>query len=67
MTASHATSNTKPPSDSMTTCPIRSALTTLIASCEEALDRRWDRSDDGFEAMIQVAERALASLDEVHS
>jgi hypothetical protein len=33
-------------------------LARLIASCEEALDGRWDRSDDGFSAMIDDAETA---------
>ena len=41
------------------------ALRTLVASCEEALDGRWDRSDDGFHDMIEVAERAIAKLAEV--
>ena len=45
----------------------RAALETLRSSCEEALDGRWDRSDDGFEAMIEVAERAIATLGEVRS
>lgn len=44
---------------------VRAALATLVASCEEALDGRWDRSDDGFDDMITVAERAIALLDEV--
>lgn len=48
-------------------CAIREALTTLVTSCEEALDGRWDRTDDGFKAMIEIAERALAALDEVRS
>lgn len=47
--------------------PVRAALQILIASCEEALDGRWDRSDHGFEAMIDVAERAIDKLDEVQS
>lgn len=45
----------------------RAALETLRSSCEEALDGRWDRSDDGFEAMIEVADRAIAKLGEVRS
>lgn len=45
----------------------RAALETLRSSCEEALDGRWDRSDGGFEAMIEVAERAIAKLGEVRS
>lgn len=49
------------------TCTIRDALTRLVASCEEALDGRWDRTDDGFVDMIAVAERAIAKLDEVGS
>lgn len=38
---------------------LRDALQTLIASCEEALDGRWDRGDDGFADMIEVARAAL--------
>lgn len=45
----------------------RAALETLRSSCEEALDGRWDRSDDGFKDMIEVAERAIARLGEVRS
>ena len=30
-------------------------LSTLKSSCEEALDGTWDRSDDGFEAMLAPA------------
>ena len=41
------------------------ALRTIVASCEEALDGRWDRSDDGFHDMIEIAERAIAKLGEV--
>lgn len=44
---------------------MRDALTRLVASCEEALDGRWDRTDDGFEAMRDDAELALSKLDEV--
>ena len=46
---------------------VRVALRTLASSCEEALDGSWDRSDHGFEDMIEVAERAIAKLDEVRS
>jgi hypothetical protein len=45
----------------------REALTLLVASCEEALDGRWDRSDDGFDSMIEIANRAIDKLDEVQS
>lgn len=48
-------------------CTIREALTILVSSCEEALDGSWDRSDDGFEAMIEVGDRAIAKLDGVRS
>lgn len=37
-------------------------LAILKASCEEALDGTWDRSDDGFEAMITIIEKLEALL-----
>lgn len=43
------------------------ALRTIVESCEEALDGRWDRRDDGFHDMIELAERAIAMLGEVRS
>lgn len=49
---------------SIDTC-LGEALRTIVASCEEALDGRWDRSDDGFQDMIEIAERAIAKLAEV--
>jgi hypothetical protein len=53
-----------PAPKSVDTC-LGEALRTIVASCEEALDGRWDRSDDGFHDMIELAERAIAKLGEV--
>lgn len=40
-------------------------LKTLRMSCKEALSGEWDRSDDGFEAMITSIDDALAVAGEV--
>ena len=32
-------------------------LSILKLSCEEALDETWDKSDDGFEAMIDIIDQ----------
>ena len=42
---------------------VADTLRILIASCEEALSGEWDRSDDGFEDMIELAKRALAESE----
>ena len=42
---------------------VADTLRILIASCEEALTGEWDRSDDGFEDMIELAKRALAESE----
>ena len=42
---------------------VEDTLRILITSCEEALSGEWDRSDDGFEDMIELAKRALAESE----
>ena len=42
---------------------VADTLRILITSCEEALSGEWDRSDDGFEDMIELAKRALAESE----
>ncbi len=37
-------------------------LNVLKLSCEEALDETWDKSDDGFEAMIDVIDELIEKL-----
>ena len=32
-------------------------LNVLKLSCEEALDETWDKSDEGFEAMIDIIDQ----------
>jgi len=39
--------------------PVKEELQTLQKSCEEALDETWDRSDDGFQAMIDNIDTIL--------
>ena len=39
-------------------------LERLRLDCEMALDQRWDKGDDGFRAMIDSIDAALASLPE---
>ena len=39
--------------------PLAETLRILIASCEEALSVTWDRSDSGFQDMIDLANLAI--------
>ena len=41
------------------TTPLVDALITLQEDAEWALEGRWDRSDDGFEAQIQLINRVI--------
>ena len=34
-------------------------IATVKKSCEEALDDKWDRSDEGFVAMLDDCNRAI--------
>ncbi len=43
---------------------LRNSVLTTIDCCEEALDGRWDRSDDGFVAMRDDLAYWLAKLKE---
>ena len=43
--------------------PIAGTLRILMTSCEEALSGAWDKSDSGFEDMIELASRALANWE----
>jgi len=36
----------------------------MAKCCEEALNDDWDRSDDGFEAMLQQCQEAIAAATE---
>jgi hypothetical protein len=40
-----------------------SALASIAQSCRDALEGRWDRSDDGFTAMLDEAEAALRASE----
>ncbi len=41
------------------TTPLVDALITLQEDAEWALDDRWDRSDDGFKAQVELIENVL--------
>jgi hypothetical protein len=41
------------------TIPLVDALITLQEDAEWALDDRWDRSDDGFKAQVELIENVL--------
>lgn len=41
---------------------IKATLETLYASCHEALTGDWDKSDDGFEAMMYSIEELAEKL-----
>jgi hypothetical protein len=43
--------------------PMMEALKTLRASCQEALSDDWNRTDDGFEAMIESIDDALRAAE----
>ena len=43
--------------------PIAETLRVLMTSCEEALSGAWDKSDGGFEDMIELASRALGNWE----
>ena len=43
--------------------PLAETLRILRTSCEEALSGAWDKSDGGFEDMIELASRALANWE----
>jgi len=43
---------------------LRACVLTTIESCEEALDGRWDRSDDGFIAMRDDLAYWMAALQQ---
>lgn len=38
-------------------------LNILKTSCEEALDETWDKSDEGFEAMIYIIDELIEKLE----
>ena len=38
------------------------ALQEIAACCDDALSGEWDRSDDGFEAMLDTVREALAAV-----
>lgn len=38
-------------------------LNILKLSCQEALDETWDKSDDGFEAMINIIDQIAEKLE----
>ncbi len=40
------------------------ALKLLKSDCEMALSGNWDRSDEGFVAMLEMAEAAIAETEE---
>lgn len=63
-----ATTGSRSPRDTVRRIALaRRELTTLIASCREALDGRWSRCDEGFAAILESAERARAALKGVRS
>ena len=43
--------------------PLAETLRILRTSCEEALSEAWDKSDGGFEDMIDLASRAIGNWD----
>ena len=43
--------------------PLAETLRILRTSCEEALSEAWDKSDGGFEDMIELASRALENWE----
>ena len=43
--------------------PLAETLRILMISCEEALSEAWDKSDGGFEDMIELVGRAVANWE----
>ena len=44
---------------------LKAKLFSLQQSCEEALSGEWDRTDDGFQAMISEADASIVLLGEI--
>lgn len=38
-------------------------IKTLLASCQEALSGEWDRTDEGFEAMVSSCEEIISKAE----